>query len=82
MEEFKGTRLKDIYEISFDSEEDAAEHLAWMKENYGGDITKSTVERKTKKSKGLVIAEKFVLRVQVDYEKVFDYLEWESEVEE
>lgn len=82
MIEFKGTKLKDVYEMSFDSEEDAAEYLAWLKDNHSGEITKSSVERKLKKKQGFVIAEKFVLRIQIDYEKVFDYLEFEDSEEE
>lgn len=39
-----------------------------------GEISKQVIDRKTKKAKGEIIAEGFQLTIQVDYEKIFDYL--------
>lgn len=37
----------------------------------GGDLTKKTIERKTKKAKGEIVAENLRVTVQVDYEGQF-----------
>ena len=60
------------YSIDDESELDA---LLEEEAASGGEITKKTVERKQKKSKGEVIAEKYKVTVQVTHAGIFDDLE-------
>ena len=57
-----------------DSEDEANRLLDEKVETCGGDVSKKTIERKTKKSKGVIIDEKFRVTIQVDYNEIFgDY---------
>lgn len=66
--------LREVKTWGFDTEEAAKQFVEELAEDCAGDITKHSIERKTKKAKGEIIAECFQLTVQIDYEKIFDYL--------
>ena len=66
--------LREVKTYGFDTEEQAKAFVEEMAEDCAGDITKHSIERKTKKAKGEIIAEQFQLTVQIDYEKIFDFL--------
>lgn len=66
--------LREVKTYGFDTEEQAKQFVEELAEEVAGEITKHSIERKTKKAKGEIIAECFQLTVQIDYEKIFDYL--------
>ncbi len=66
--------LREVKTYGFDTEEQAKQFVEDLADEVAGEITKHSIERKTKKAKGEIIAECFQLTVQIDYEKIFDYL--------
>lgn len=68
------TILREVKTYGFNSEEAAKRFVVELADEVGGEITKHSIERKTKKAKGEIIAERWQLTVQIDYEKIFDYL--------
>lgn len=56
-----------------DTEEEAMEIINEAAQS-GGDLTKKTIELKTKKSKGVVIDSNFKTTVQVDFAPQFDLI--------
>ena len=65
--------LRTTNEYSCDTENEINEIIAEEEAN-GGEITKKTVEKKQKKSKGEIVAEKFKVTIQCTYAGIFDYL--------
>lgn len=65
--------LRTTNEYSCDTESEINEIVA-EEEEKGGEITKKTVEKKQKKSKGEIIAEKYKVTIQCTYTGIFDYL--------
>lgn len=66
--------LREVKTWGFDTEDEAKNFVEDLADDCAGEITKHSIERKTKKAKGEIIAENFQLTVQIDYEKIFDYL--------
>jgi len=66
--------LREVKTYGFDTEDQAKAFVEEMAEDCAGTITKHSIEQKTKKAKGEIIAEQYQLTTQVDYEKIFDYL--------
>lgn len=65
--------LRTTNEYSCDTENEIDEIVA-EEEEKGGEITKKTVEKKQKKSRGEIIAEKYKVTIQCTYAGIFDYL--------
>lgn len=57
-----------------DTEEEAQEIIEQAAKGEG-ELTKKTVELKTKKSKGVIIDQMYKVTVQVDYSALFDDIE-------
>lgn len=66
--------LRETKVWGFDTEDEAKAFMEEFADDCAGEISKQVIDRKTKKAKGEIIAEGFQLTIQVDYEKIFDYL--------
>jgi len=63
--------LRKTVQIFFDEEQEAKNYIEQM-DLEGGELTKHSIEYKSKKSKGEIVAEGFVLTTQTDFGKPFD----------